>query len=222
MKKFVLVLVSFFALGFFVPSAAIHAQGACTIPQARHGSKPTTPAPKKKAKTAPIQTAPAPAALRLPAPPSVGSTLPPPPASEELARVNALTAQALAFGYQQNAETNKLTAEYNKAHLAIEDKDANTRKFVAETSADIADRLATVEELNGEAYRKYLPQHGKAEMRDANAHLLDATLGNLLKAGGTVGAAALYKPTQVTANASQSQTQEQHQQDSQSQSQVNK
>jgi hypothetical protein len=193
MKKFFVFLIAFVALGCVMPSAAVAQNNKTSanqcVPRDRCGNlcipkthrKTYAPAVKVQATT-----------VATPAPQA------PMPIDNELARVNSLTAQALAFGYQQNAEANKLTAIYNTALIVVEQEDADTRKYTAEQTADVNDRLATVEERNELAYEKYLPQHGRAEVLDAKAHMTDAVLGNFLRAGGEVGAAFLGR-TQIGA-----------------------
>ena len=193
MKKFIVFLIAFVALGCVMPSAAVAQNNKTSanqcVPRDRCGNlcipkthrKTYAPAVKVQATT-----------VATPAPQA------PMPIDNELARVNSLTAQALAFGYQQNAEANKLTAIYNTALIVVEQEDADTRKYTAEQTADVNDRLATVEERNELAYEKYLPQHGRAEVLDAKAHMTDAVLGNFLRAGGEVGAAFLGR-TQIGA-----------------------
>jgi hypothetical protein len=218
MKKSLLFLAAFFALGCFMPSAIVTAQT---------NAAPCKPPAHRTTATHHQQPAPSANQQR--------QTAPPPAAPSQVDRLTELLAAATTTTMQRDSESFalaqaalKLQADTDAKRIAIEQQKADTEKFVAESAADINDRFATVAELDAAARRKYLPQYARAALLDAKAHMVDATLGNAIRAGGEIGAAILMQPTQViasggaggTATASQSQVQQQTASPSQSQSQV--
>jgi hypothetical protein len=242
MKKSLFFLAAFFALGCVMPNVVATAQTSGTPPAANEcvprtaDSKPCTPAPKpaagkhNKKHAAPAanqqQTAPPPAA------PSPVDKLAELLVASQVQLNVATAANMAATTANQQRETDafvlaqqalKLQADTDAARIDIEKEDADTRKATEK------------------AYEKYLPQFARATLLDAKAHMTDAILGNLIRAGGELGSAVLLRPAQVVANggsggsggiggaggkggdggsSSQSQVQQQTASPSQSQSQV--
>jgi hypothetical protein len=234
MKRVLVFLSVFFALGCIIPNAVAQAsKGAAAeqcIPRDTAG-KPCTPPAKKQAthtqqhRQIVQSTATSSASSAATATPNATDKL-----VELLATSTVANQQRETDAFIIAQQALKLQAETDAKRIAIEDHDANTRQYVAEHNYALEERRVTYEELNAEAQRKYLPQYARAALLDAKAHMTDAILGNAIRAGGQIGAAMLLQPTQVTSNAtggaggnssaSAAQTQQQTASPSQSQSQV--
>jgi hypothetical protein len=231
-KKFFVFLAAFLTLGCVMPSVVATAQtsgtlaaNACVL---RTGDgKPCTPAPKPAAgKHNKKHVAPA-ANQQQPAPPPAA-----PSPVDKLAEL--LVASQVQLNTVAAANLQRETDAFVLAQIALKlqaDTDAarvaNEKDLIAH-NYELDLRRVKVEELDQTARAEYYKVSGKAQLRDSTAHVLDATLGNVIRAGGQIGAAVLMQPTQVTATgggggnaaASQSQVQQQTASPSQSQSQV--
>jgi len=194
MKRFSLVLLVFVALGCIVAPSAVVSQtnGNCPSPTK---PKPAagTPAPEHKSATKPAAGTPADQGTKNNDSSLLAGLL------VQLNEANAISNRQTSDAFLLGQQALKLREETDARRIAIEQQDANTRQYIAEKGYELDARRVTVEELDQKARAPYYAAMGKASLLDAKAHMVDATLGNFLKAGGEVGSAFLTGPMKVTA-----------------------